>query len=131
MLCEEARYLHSVMFRSCPTDRLVDAYVRAHTEIQGLCAIDERQLQTVQLIVTKRLDAVGVEPWLRGKEVRHALCAKMLLIAYLAECDAHHLEFMRGRTDGPIALISMGCAMIMAIFRLLRGYVQKARYGLV
>lgn len=130
-LCEEARYLHGRMFRRCPADNLVDAYVHAHTEIRDLRAIDERQLRTVQIIVARRLDAVGIEPWLRGKGIRHALSAKLLLLAYLAECDTRHLEFMRGTTAGRIALVSMGRATIMAIFRLIRGYVQKAWHGLV
>lgn len=130
-LCKEARYLHSRMFRRCPADDLVDAYVRAHSEIRDLRALDERQLRTVRIIVVRRLDAVAIEPWLRGKGIRHALSAKLLLLAYLAECDTGHREFLRGTSNGRIALVSMVHATMMAFFRLIRGYVQKARHGLV
>jgi hypothetical protein len=105
--------------------------VRAHADIPDLGTIDERELRTVQIIVAHRLDAVGIEPLLRGKGRRHALSAKLLLLAYLAECDARHPEFMRCATNGPKALVSMGSAALMAVFRLLRGHVQKAWHGLV
>lgn len=130
-LCKEARYLHGRMFRSCPAANIVDAYVHAHTEIRDLRTLDERQLRTVQIIVAHHLDAVGIEPWLRDKGIRHALSTKLLLLAYLAECDTRHLEFMRGTSDGRIALVRMGRTTLMAIFRLICGYVQKAWYGLV
>lgn len=130
-LCKEVRYLHGRMFRSCPAANFVDAYVHAHIEIFDLRALDARQLRTVNMIVAHRLDAVAIEPWLRGKGIRHALSTKLLLLAYLAECDTRHLEFMRGTSDGRIALVSMGRATFMATFRLICGYVQKAWYGLV
>jgi hypothetical protein len=131
MLCEEASYLHHRIFGRCATDNLIDAYVRAHAEIPDLLAIDERQLRTVQVIVEHCLDAVGIEPWLRGKKIRHALSAKTLLLAYLAECDACHPEFSRCVSDGRLALVDMGSATFAAVFQLMRGRIQKAWYGLV
>lgn len=131
MLCEEARYLHLRLFRRCSADSILDAYVRAHAEIPDLRAIDEQQLRTVRIIVARRLDAVGIEPWLRRKRTRHALSAKTLLLVYLAECDACHPEFSRRAADGRMALANMGCAALAALFRLLRGRVQKAWHGLV
>jgi hypothetical protein len=131
MLYEEARYLHLSMFRRCPADNVVDAYVRAHAEIPDLLAVDERQRRTVRLIVARRLDAAGIEPWLRGKRIRHSLSAKIMLLAYLAECDACHPEFARRVPDRWIALANMGSAALTAIFRLMRGRLQKAWYGLV
>lgn len=131
VLCAEARYLHRSLFYRYPTENLVDAYLRAHIEIPDLRAIDTRQLGTVNLVVKHSLDAVGIEPWLRVKVRRHALSAKLLLIAYLAECDAGHPEFVRHVTGGWLALASMGNAVLISIFRLLRGRIQKAWHGLV
>jgi hypothetical protein len=131
MLCEEARYLHVRLFRQCSADSILDAYVRAHVEIPDLRAIDERELRTVRIIVAHRLDAVGIEPWLRRKRTRHALSAKILLLAYLAECDACHPEFSRRAYDGRMALANMGCAVLASVFRLLRGRLQKVWHGLV
>ncbi len=130
-LCTEARYLHCCLFNRYPTDNFIDAYIRAHTDISDLRAIDARQLRTVSLIVVCNLDAVGIEPWLRIKVKRHALSAKLLLIAYLAECDVRHPEFVRHNPSGRLALVSMGSAVLIAIFRLLRGRIQKAWHGLV
>ena len=131
ILREEARYLHRSMFRRSSPDDLVETYVRAHAEIPDLRAIEERQRRTVQFIVGRGLDAVSIEPWLRGKGMRHALSVKILLLAYLAECDTRHLEFIRLRSDGRWVLASMGFTMLIAFSRLLRGYIQKAWHGLV
>ena len=131
MLCIEARYLHVRLFRQCSSDSILSAYVSAHAEIPDLHAIDEHELRTVRIIVAHRLDAVGIEPWLRRKRTRHALSAKILLLAYLAECDACHLEFSRSVYDGRMAFAKMGCAVLSSIYPLLRGRLQKVWYGLV
>jgi hypothetical protein len=131
MLYDEARYLYFSIFRRAPSDDLFEAYVRAHSEISDLRVFDERQLKTVQAVVVHSLDAVGIEPWFRGKKIRHALSTKMLLLAYLAECDACHLEFSRCGSNDRMALLHMGCAALKAGFCLLRGRIQKAWYELV
>ena len=131
ILCEEARYLHRCMFRRSSPNGLVEAYVRAHAELPDLRVIDERQRRTVHYIVVRRLDAFSIEPWLRCKGTRHALSAKILLIAYLAECDARHPEFVRRQSNRQGALASIGFTTIIAFLRLFRGYVQKAWHGLV
>lgn len=131
LLFKEARYLHRRMFNRYPADKFVDAYVRAHTEINELHAVNRQQLKTVHTIIDRGLEPVGIEPWLRDNKIRHVLSAKMLLIAYLAECDACHPEFARHATDGRMALAHMGLATLRAAFRLFHGYVQKAWHGLV
>jgi hypothetical protein len=131
MLWEEAKYLHICMFRRHPSNVIFEAYIRAHAEIPDLCVFDERQLKTVRAVVVQCMDAVGIEPWLRGKRVRHALSAKMLLLAYLAECDSCHPEFSRRASVGRMAVVNMGCAALKAGLCLLRGRIQKAWYGLV
>lgn len=131
LLLKEARYLHRRMFNRYPADKLVDAYVRAHTEIDELHAVNPKQLKTVHTIIDRGLEPGGIEPWLRGNGIRHVLSAKMLLIAYLAECDACHPEFARHATDGRMALVHMSRTTLGAVFRLFHGYVQKAWHGLV
>lgn len=130
-LGEESAYLYRCMFGRSPTDTLVDAYVRAHAEIGDLRALDALQLNTVHVIVAQRLDAVGIEPCLRGKEMRHALSSKMLLLGYLAECEGANPEFSRRAAAGRMALVKMSMATLAALFRLLRGYAQKVRHGLI
>lgn len=131
MLRKEAEYLHFSMFRRCSTDNILNAYVRAHAEIPNLGTASEQQIRTVRVIVSRRLDALGIEPWLRDKKVRHLLGAKILLVAYLAECDACHTEFSRRNSGGRMALAKIVHATLMAVLRLLRGRIQKALYGLI
>ena len=131
VLCAEARYLHHRLFGRDPSDNLVDAYVRAHTEIPELYAADARQLSSVNFIVSRGLDAVGIEPWFRGKARRHALSAKLLLLCFLAECGASHPEFTRRAASDRMALARISNTTLTAILRLLRGRVQKGWHGLV
>jgi len=127
----EARYLHWRLFSRDPPRDLINAYLRAHAEIPGLSAIDPRQLRTVALIVNRRLDAAGIEPWLRGGHHRHALSIKLSMLTYLAECDAGHPEFARLSAGRGRAPLSMGLAATSAVFVLLRGRMQMAWHGLV
>jgi hypothetical protein len=131
LLRDEAKYLHLSMFSQYPSNVISDAYVRAHTEIPELRLFDEQQLKTVQIVIAHNLDALGIEPWLRGKKSRHALGAKILLLAYLAECDASHPEFSRCASTARMAFINMGLAALKAGLSLLRGRIHKQWYGLV
>ncbi|HEN3568467.1 TPA: hypothetical protein U5E24_003945 [Yersinia enterocolitica] len=128
---EEVKYLHYQLFRRLPESNIIDYYIRAHTEIQELSKLNEQELQTVQFIVTHGLDAVGIEPWLRNKKLRHALSVKLLLLTYLAECDTKHSEFCRNNPSKKVAILEMGCAVFFAALRLIRGFIQKVRYGLI
>jgi hypothetical protein len=131
-LCDEGKYLYFHLFHRHPPNNLVDAYIRAHAEIKDLRTVDPRQKETVDIIVDQGLDPIIVEPWLRGKKTRHLLSAKMLLIAYLAECDIHHHpEFSRSARSSKMTLGSIGLATIAAGIRLIRGYIQKMRHELV
>lgn len=131
ILYEEARYLHFSMFGRYPDNVTLSYYVSAHAEISLLRFLSEQELNTVRVIIAHSLDATGIEPWLRGKRMRHALSAKMLLLAYLAECDSCHPEFSRCASTGRMALLSIGRAALKAGFCLLRGRIQKVCYGLV
>ena len=131
MLTEEVKYIHMSMFRQYPSNLISDAYIRAHAEIPDLSFFNERQLKTVQTVVVKRLDAVGIEPWFRGKKIRHALSAKILLLAYLAECDACHSGYSRRAITGRMVLVNMGFTTLRAGHCLIRGRIQKAWHGLV
>lgn len=126
-LSQEVHYLHRQLFRRDPPPVVIGGYLRAHAEILELRNADPRQLHTVNAIVANRLDALGIEVWLRGGRPCHALTSKLLLLAYLAECDASHPEFLR-RAAG---LVSSMNAVLLAVFRLLRGFIQKTWYGLV
>lgn len=128
---EEAKYLHYQLFRRLPESNIVDYYLRAHTEMLELSKFNEQELQTVEFIVTRGLDAVGIEPWLRNKKSRHALSVKLLLLTYLAECDTKHSEFCRDSPNKNTAILQMGYTVFLAALRLIRGFTQKARYGLI
>lgn len=127
----EARYLHWRLFSRDPSWDLINAYVRAHAEIPGLSAIDPQQLRTLALIVSRRLDAAGIEPWLRNGSCRHALSIKLSMLTYLAECSAGHPEFNRRSARRARAPLKMGLVVTSAVFALLRGRMQIAWHGLV
>jgi hypothetical protein len=130
-LRDEAELLHRQFFHHAATDEFVSYYLKAHAEITDLSDANANEIRTVQLIRTRRLDAYGIEPWLRKGTRRHLLTRKLMLVAYLAECDGAHLscrsvELGRGRAW--LTLLVSGAS---GLIRLLRGRWQKTRYGLV
>ena len=131
ILFVEIRYLYTLIFHRYPTNKIIEFYLRAHAEITDFRDADKSQLETVRIIVTRRLDAIGIEPFFRGGEVRHILASKMLLLAYLAECEGAHSEFLHDNSCGHMALVSIFFAAIQAAIHIMRGCIQKAWYGLV
>jgi hypothetical protein len=130
-LRSEALHLHRQIFRREPTAFLVDCYLRAHAEIPELNLTDDAHQRAMSVIVGRQLDAAGIEPWLRGGPKRHPLSAKLLLIAYLAECDACHPEFSRHARGKGNALLRMVRTTAGALIRMLRGRIQKILHDIV
>lgn len=125
---KEAQHFYGCLFGGQAPDSLISHYLNAHTSLDGLGNIPCRQQQTLNTIVNKKLDAAAIEPWLRGGNRRHALSAKLLLIAYLAECSNDKL-FPRN-----IPAKGLGSLMWTAMrggISLIRGRYLKIRYGLV
>lgn len=129
-LAREAAYLHQQLLRRVAPAALVENYLRAHAELPELSEAHAAQLRTVRVIVERGLDALGIEPWLRTRRVRHMLTRKLLLLAYLTECDAGQPEFRHRSTGSWLAWPRMGCAVVIAGVSLLRGRMQIGRHGL-
>lgn len=126
----EVEYLHRQMFYREAPQVLIDGYLRAHSEIAELHCGSAQELRTLEVARTNGLDALGIEPWLRRPNHRHPLTIKLLLLSYLAECDALHPEFAHGWPGAGRLFIPMAGLGIMALVRLVHGGIQKARYGL-
>ena len=130
-LTREVELLHRQFFRRDAPQGLVKEYMRAHAEFPDIARASESELRTVRIIIEKKLDALGIEPWLRTGPERHLLARKLLLIAYLAECDTEHPEFrleVKGRVRSLLQLCKSGA---LAGIILLNGRYQKALYGLL
>jgi hypothetical protein len=130
-LSHEVQVLHQQFFRSPAPPALIDQYLRFHAESPTLVQATPQELRTVATIVHKRLDALGIEPWLRGSAQRHLLSRKLLLIAYLAECDAAHLGFRRAVSGRSHSCVQLCGAGVRGAWHLLTGRLQKAVYGLL
>ena len=89
------------------------------------------ELRTMQIIINKKLDALGIEPWLRTRSSRHLLSRKLLLIAYLAECDATHPKFRKEVKGRFRSLVQLFTNCVLAAFHLLKGLFEKTLYGLL
>ena len=89
------------------------------------------ELHTVATIVHKQLDALGIEPWLRDGVRRHLLSRKLLLIAYLGECDAVHPGFRQAVSGRIHSYMQLCGAGLGGAWHLLVGRLQKAVYGLL
>ena len=130
-LANEVNYLHRLWFGRSPSFELVEAYLSAHVELADLRDAPASEQRTVECVVGRRLDALGIEAWLRTSGTRHLLSRKLLLIAYIAECDSQHPEFTPPATGRAGSLLVLGLAGLRAGARLIRGRFEIARHGLV
>jgi hypothetical protein len=130
-LTREVEILHRQFFRRDAPHELIKNYTRAHAELSSVWQASASELRTVRIIIAKELNALGIEPWLRSGSERHLLSRKLLLIAYLAECDATHLEFRREEKGRVRSLAQLCRSSALAAVYLLRGRFQKALHGLL
>jgi hypothetical protein len=124
-LSHEVQVLHLQFFRRPAPQGLIEAYLKFHAEST------KDELRTVATVVNNGLDALGMEPWLRGGSSRHLLSRKLLLIAYLAECDAAHLESSRGVQGRWRSFVQLCVSTLTGSGHLLKGRFQKALHGLL
>lgn len=130
-LSREVEMWHLQFFRSPAPQRLIDGYIAFHAESPEIMRATDDEFRTIATIVQKQLDAIGIEPWLRGGGTRHLLSRKLLLIAYLAECDAEHPLFRREIRGWLRSLVHLCCCALWAGWHLLKGRLQKALYALL
>lgn len=127
----EVNYFHCCLFGYPAPARLVNLYVDFNEEHFDRVSANSSDTRTVEIIIAKRLDAVGIEKWLRRKGLRHLLSRKLMLIMYLAECDSAHPDF-RVCISGPF----YGCIVVVralsaAVRQLFVGRIQIALYALL
>lgn len=127
----EGRYLYRRLLGDEASAELLGHYRCAHRDLSELRDIGAAQRRTLNIIVSRQLDAAGIEPWLRGGASPHALAIKLHLLAYLGECVAAHPRFNRRTASLSGALVDLFLRTLTALFSLLRGYLQKTRHGLI
>lgn len=127
-LRNEIIFLFHVMFKRTPCDIIITSYINANQDLHLFCT--KEQYQSIEKICALKLNAVGIEPWLRTKADRHPLSSKLLLISYLEECTNAH-----GFQNKHISRFSkfMTCfgAGLKSFFSLMQGFYQKRKYDLV
>jgi len=128
VLIDEIKFFYKALFGENPPEKLVYYYIKAHSNIIRLSDFDYAQFETVQMIINKNLDCVGIEPWLRNNKQRHLLSSKLILVTYLAESGADFDYFARNKKRSKLKFI---LCLIFSIFILMRGYYQKYKYGLL
>jgi hypothetical protein len=127
----EVIFLHEKMFARKPEKALLEAYERAHCSLVDLQVPLKNEVLSLSIIISKNLDVMGIEPWLRGKGRRHLITSKLLLLAALSECDASHCEFDMKSISNGNALLAIMCHGFIGTLRLIRGRLQMTRHGVV
>lgn len=129
----ESRYFHKCLFSEEAEPRFVELYRAVHLEQADLFAASDREIAGVARIVARRLDAAGIEPWLRRRSQRHLLSRKLLLATYLAEVDGQHLT--KFGLQEHQSQCQLWCHIFFKIaggvFRLTRGFMQAIRHDLL
>jgi|SRR5262245_11304332 len=130
VLRAEVCYLYESLFGHAPSPNLIQLYLRAHTEIPHLRVMNHDQLKVVRQIMTLKLDASGINFWLRrGGRDRHLLTMKLGTLVYLAECGGSYDQFTRTEKRG-FTFLRMTAIVLRAVLSALRGKYQILRYGL-
>jgi hypothetical protein len=125
-LAEEARHLHSCLFRR-PLDAVVIA--RYEAALQEMGAADS---PLVAKVVAQRLDAEAVEFALRRRGLGRELARRMQVLCYLVEVRPEYfskfinLDRSRGR-----AWAALLWATLVSGWKLLKGEYLVRRHGLV
>lgn len=128
VLEREARQFYRFLFGLPPTAELVAHYVKAHDCLPEFHDAPVEQQATVGIIVKNNIDATAIEPWLRRKERRHLLSAKLLLLVYLFECSGVCSGYSQHSHASRSVLLVGSMA---GVWKLVKGLYLKVRYGLV
>ena len=126
-LKKEAIFFHSQIFGYPPNEELINHYCNAHFEISVFLHIKPGERKCIDLILSKKLDALGIEFWTRKFSLFSILTSKLLLISYIAESDGKHIEYYKKNTISKIEL-QLICYALLRIFR---GFFQIVRYKIV
>ncbi len=129
-LREECNHFYRCFFGRLPTTQFVNQYLVAHSAIDGLLNPACLHDKSIELILLHKLHAVNIEPWLRTANPRHPLTTKLLLIAYIAECDGSHPVFTRKSSGKLIGKLILLWDSIKSGVNLLHGFVAVKIYGL-
>jgi len=130
-LSHEVKVLHRQFFKSDAPKELIKNYIKCHSDMPEMTDAKDSEFRTVRIVIEKELDALGIEPWLRSGSTRHLLSRKILLISYLAECDALHLEFRKEVRGFFCCLVYLFRILASGGFHLSQGFLQKVIYGLL
>lgn len=129
----ESRYFHKCLFNEEAEPRFVELYRAVHFEQADIFAASDHEIAGVARVVARRLDAVGIEPWLRRRSQRHLLSRKLMLATYLAEVDGQHLA--KFELQEQHSQCQLWCRMFVKIvggvFRLIKGLTQAIRHDLL
>jgi hypothetical protein len=126
-LQQEVIFFHSQIFGYPPSEELIVHYCNAHFEISDFLHIKSGERKYIDLIINKKLDALGIEFWTRRFSLFSILTSKLLLISYIAESDGKHSEYYRKNTSYKIKLQFI----CYALLRIFRGFFQMVRYKIV
>jgi len=128
-LTDEVVYFHKSMFGFEPNLELIRHYVSANQQCSELHA-DSCEIELIHHLIKKKLNVLAPESALRCRVNRHLLTRKMILLAYIAECDDVHRHSYDLSVSSFYFWIILPFWGARAIFRLLLGKILVARFGL-
>ena len=128
-LMDEAVWFHHAMFASAPSSEFIRNYIDANLECGDLHS-EIGEVVIIRRLAKKKANVVVVEAALRRRKPRHLLTRKMTLVAYIAECDAAHLNVYNHSVSTFMFWGLFPFWGFRALFRLLCGKLLVVRYGI-
>ena len=125
---KEAMYFHFQIFGFFPNKDFILNYCNAHSEISYFLQFKSSDIEHINFIVKKNLDAPGIEFWTRKFSLLPALTSKLLLISYIAETDGKHRKYYKKNV---FSKVKWRLIIFYSSFRIFRGFFQLLRYQFV
>lgn len=127
-LRQEARYLHTQLFREEPPANVVDRYAAA----VAACGIGGEGCGVMEKLVALRLDAEAVEFALRRRDRENALTKRMQILMYLVEVRSPYFAyFFNTERNLKRTIFHLAGSLLRSMYKLVKGQYLISRHGLV
>ena len=117
-------FLYTKLFNKDPDHILYIYYKNAHLIFTELLHPKKEECDFVKYLINKKINPLGIEPWLRLRPERHLLSCKLHVIHYIAEAGDTLYNFRGDPSISLIALLNIFINLLHSIFSLVMGFIQ-------
>lgn len=133
-LVTEAKRLHHTLFRSEISEETLKRFLAAELQILNSLSPQARLThdRLLEIVKDPTVDLEALEYALRKRDRYNVLTQKMLALTYVCEIEERYYDtFHNDRFRPVVAFFTLGCGVVSAIVKRIRGEQILKRYALV